>query len=36
VKAEILARYADRQMRRYTSYSTTPHFIALDANEYRL
>lgn len=28
MKAEILARYADRPLPRYTSYPTAPHFIA--------
>ena len=28
MKAEILARYADRALPRYTSYPTAPHFIA--------
>ena len=35
MKTEILARYADRQMPRYTSYPTAPHFAALSANDYR-
>lgn len=35
MKAETLARYADRQMPRYTSYPTAPHFAALGADEYR-
>ena len=33
--ADILARYADRQMPRYTSYPTAPHFAALGADDYR-
>jgi len=36
MKAEILARYADRQMPRYTSYPTAPYFIALGAKDHRL
>ena len=35
MKADILARYADRQMPRYTSYPTAPHFAALGADDYR-
>jgi len=35
MKAELLARYADRQMPRYTSYPTAPHFVALGAADYR-
>ena len=35
MKAELLARYADRQMPRYTSYPTSPHFVALGAADYR-
>ncbi|MCY7280122.1 MAG: hypothetical protein LH610_04360 [Sphingomonas bacterium] len=36
MKADILARYADRQLPRYTSYPTAPHFAALGAKDYRL
>jgi hypothetical protein len=35
MKAEILARYADRPLPRYTSYPTAPHFTALGAGDYR-
>ncbi|MEO5578867.1 MAG: oxygen-independent coproporphyrinogen III oxidase [Sphingomicrobium sp.] len=35
MKAEILARYADRPLPRYTSYPTAPHFAALGAENYR-
>ncbi|MCW3836265.1 oxygen-independent coproporphyrinogen III oxidase [Sphingomonas canadensis] len=36
LKAEILARYADRQLPRYTSYPTAPHFTAeIDAATHR-
>lgn len=28
MKAEILARYADLPLPRYTSYPTAPHFVA--------
>ena len=35
MKTEMMARYADRQMPRYTSYPTAPHFAALGAEEYR-
>ena len=35
MKAEILARYADRPLPRYTSYPTAPHFAALGADDYR-
>ena len=36
MKAEILARYADRQMPRYTSYPTAPNFGAFGEDNYRL
>jgi len=36
MKTEILARYADRPIPRYTSYPTAPHFAAMDADAYRL
>ena len=37
MRAEILARYADRPLPRYTSYPTAPHFIAaVGAGTYRL
>ena len=35
MKAEILARYADRPLPRYTSYPTAPHFIAAGSDTYR-
>ena len=35
MKAEILARYADRPLPRYTSYPTAPHFIAVGSGSYR-
>ena len=36
MKAEILARYADRPLPRYTSYPTAPHFIAaVGSDSYR-
>ena len=35
MKAEVLARYADRQMPRYTSYPTAPHFVSLSGADYR-
>jgi oxygen-independent coproporphyrinogen-3 oxidase len=36
LKSEILARYADRPLPRYTSYPTAPHFGAnVDAHVYR-
>lgn len=35
MKPEILRRYADRPLPRYTSYPTAPHFAALDEAEYR-
>ena len=34
MKAETLARYADRQMPRYTSYPTAPHFKAMEPSIY--
>ena len=37
MRAEILARYADQPLPRYTSYPTAPHFIAaVGAGTYRL
>ena len=37
MKADILARYADQPLPRYTSYPTAPHFIAaVGAGTYRL
>ena len=36
MKAEILARYADRPLPRYTSYPTAPHFGAFGEDDYRL
>ena len=35
MKAEILARYAERPLPRYTSYPTAPHFIAARSGTYR-
>lgn len=35
MKAEILARHADRPLPRYTSYPTAPHFSALGDDDYR-
>ncbi len=35
MKAETLARYADRPMPRYTSYPTAPHFQAMGPGIYR-
>ena len=35
MKAETLARYADRPLPRYTSYPTAPHFIAVESGGYR-
>ena len=35
MKAEILARYADKPLPRYTSYPTAPHFAAMAAGDYR-
>ena len=35
MKAEILARYADQPLPRYTSYPTAPHFAAFGAGNYR-
>ena len=34
MKAETLARYADRPLPRYTSYPTAPHFIAAESGGY--
>ena len=36
MKAEILARYADRPLPRYTSYPTAPHFVAAGSDTYRI
>ena len=36
MKTEMMACYADRQMPRYTSYPTAPHFAPLGADDYRL
>lgn len=35
MKAELLARYADRPLPRYTSYPTAPHFAPLGTDAYR-
>lgn len=35
MRPEILTRYADRPLPRYTSYPTAPHFGAVDADVYR-
>lgn len=35
MRPEILARYADRPLPRYTSYPTAPHFRAMAAGDYR-
>lgn len=35
MEAELLARYADRPLPRYTSYPTAPHFAPLGSDAYR-